>query len=507
MIPDFSKLSYRRLLIISACLSIIFSILELLPPNPIDSDAMTYVKTAMAYWSGGWPAALSVYPWPFFPILGAWLSHVLGFSPTVSLHIINTLLQAMLVVCFIAVVKQLGATTRCQRFAACVILIYPFLNAIRVYATRDSGYWAFGLLAVYFLLKFMADARLRYALFWGVAMLIATLFRIEGLIMLCAAPFALLLRKQHAWKLRIQSFFSAYFILICAVLFVIFWHFLHHHAGDPSRLNDFRQQLFQIIPSILNHLHGDADKIRAAILDPNSQENAMTILLGGLTSVYVLNILNVMSPLYFILACYGQVHRLIKDEHGQATLLSWLIIVNAFMLAVFVLEKYFLSTRYPAFMIFLWMSWIPFSLEYLQQRWQKHVGTRWIWPAIVLILIYMAIGGLIRFGYSKAYIPEAGRWIYQNTLANTRLFTNANQITYYASHDFQDHTRFQNITEGGLDEGIQKACQYNWLALRINRGDEISQHTQNFVKKYPATIIFANKRNDRILLYETKAFC
>ena len=178
MILDFQKLSYRMLLILSAGLSILFSILELLPANPIDTDALYYVRAGQAYLQGGVHAALLMYRWPFFSILSAWLTQLTGFEIQTSLHVINTLLQAMIVVCFIALVKQLGADARTQRFAALVILIYPFLNYIRVYATRDSGYWAFGLLAVYFLLKFMATARLRYALLWGIAMGVASLFPI-----------------------------------------------------------------------------------------------------------------------------------------------------------------------------------------------------------------------------------------------------------------------------------------------------------------------------------------
>ena len=123
--------------------SVLLSLAELSTNRPIDPDSITFINAAHAYWQAGWHQAVQAYPWPFFPIACVWFNHLTHIPLVLSFHLFNTVLQAVLCIAFILLNKAIGAPLRTQKIAALVILLYPFLNSIRFYATRESGYWAF----------------------------------------------------------------------------------------------------------------------------------------------------------------------------------------------------------------------------------------------------------------------------------------------------------------------------------------------------------------------------
>lgn len=502
MISYLKQLSYYQLLFYSTLLSILFSIFELLPNNPINSDGMWYIYIAQIYWKSGWSAAISLYPWPFLSALVAWVSHLSSLNILWTFHAINIVCQALIVISFIKCVKDLRGNANCQRWAALVILIYPYLNSIRMSVTRDFGYWGFGLLAISFLIQFMQNALWRYALAWGICMLIATLFRVEGLLMLGIAPLILWIQPHHSWKQKCINFMTANVFLFLGLIIGILWHFMHPNTIHWGRLNELYEQGTQIIPKTIKHLQQDAEKIRIAILNNLSAGNEMSILLGGLLMVYLLKVVSVFKPLYLILACYGQAKKLILNTHGEVFLLIWLIFFNALLLGIFILERYFSAPRYPVFMILLWMLWIPFTLEYLQHH------TLWLWKLILMLLIVMGLAGLIRFGYSKTYLIEGSEWIKQSLPLNAKIYTNSREIRFYGSDYYTIEMRVNNITQ--IDPGTMTTwhpCDYDWLALRANHYGPLDLMTQQFISTHTPVKVFANNRQDKVLIYQTKNFC
>lgn len=510
MITKLNKLSYRQLLLLTGIISVLFSLLKLSSPDPLMVDGIVFLKAGQAFLASGWQASTQTYPWPFFSIFVSYISHYTGLNLLSTFHIIITFLQAMIAICFIALVKKLGGNTLEQRLAAIVILLYPFINNTRAFVTRDFGYWAFGLLAVIFLIEFMRHDKWRTALYWGIAMLTATLFRIEGFLMLAAAPLALLLRPNYNFLQRVKSFLVANSVLIFLVIVGIFVHSFHHHAGSNTRLMDYYQQATDILPKLIQHFQMDAQKIRVNILNPLSEENAMSILIGGLLVAYFLVVLKTMGIAYMILTCFGQLKNLIANKAGEAALLYILLFANEIMLIIFIFEQYFLATRYPVFMILIMMCWIPFSIRYIYQQWLNKksgiLGSKWLLALIAIALFINLVDSIFHFGYSKAYITYSGQWLYQNTAPQNHLFTNSKEVAFYASNSHQDPTRIANIT---LADNFDKldACHYDWLALRVNKHGALSPSEQDFITHHDPIKTFENKRHDRVMIYQTKAWC
>ncbi|MCD6047829.1 MAG: hypothetical protein K0S08_1476 [Gammaproteobacteria bacterium] len=498
----FQNLSYPKLLTIAAIFSLLFSLSALLSNDPINPDGMVYIKTAQAYLQHGVKAAFVAYNWPFFSILAAWVAKVISIKLVYAFHLLNIIFQVLLVLGFIRLLKILGAQQRILLWSALVILIFPTLNGMRDYVTRDFAYWAFALYAFSFLINYLKQPNYKYALFWGLFMIIASLFRVEGFVFLATAPMVLLIQPGVFWRQRIKCYLKVNLCLWLGLVGMITFHIIHHSPEQGnSRLYELVSQLTQTLPATWHKMQTDIQTIKATVLNYLSKDSAPTLFYGGLLAVLIMGIITAFKPLYLFLACFGQQQKLIKNTDGQVTLLNWTIFVNLIMLALFVAEQYFIVARYPIFMVLLWMSWVPFALENIYQAWQQqHKMARIFWPIILLWLLGMAISGLCHFGVSKAYISNGGRWLYQHMQPNQTLFSTSNQLSFYASDEYADEMRQANITDGELRD-ISKAEDYDWVALRINKDDLLSDNVKNFLSSHQPMKVFINRRGDQVQIY------
>src|SRR6185437_14432921 len=121
-----------------------------------------------------------------------------------------------------------GGDRQTQIFAAIVILLFPYLNHDRDNILRDFGYYAFGLISLYYFIRYFKYPNWRNAICWNVSIVIATLFRVEGLILSALAPLALLFQTQVEFKQRFTSLIKIYSLpFIIALIYL----FLRPHAA------------------------------------------------------------------------------------------------------------------------------------------------------------------------------------------------------------------------------------------------------------------------------------
>jgi hypothetical protein len=110
----------------------------------------------------------------------------------------------------------------------------------------------------------------------------------------------------------------------------------------------------------------------------------------------------------------------------------------------------------------------------------------------------MAIGGLVRFGYSKTYLTQSGAWLQQNMPLQTKFYTNSRIVNFYAGREDDD----------SLESGVLKnPCHYDWIALRVNQHESLPPAIQALIKAQTATKIFKNSRHDQVLIYQTQEYC
>ncbi len=133
--------------------------------------------------------------WPFYSVLIYAIARLTHFSYLNSAFLLNGFFTLISVLTFINLVNQLSKNQRVVWLAAAVILLAQEFNAVRTDIVRDHGFWAFYLLSVLFLLKYFRQSELNFfswpfSFGWAICLIVATLFRVEGVIFLILMPFA-----------------------------------------------------------------------------------------------------------------------------------------------------------------------------------------------------------------------------------------------------------------------------------------------------------------------------
>lgn len=493
--------------IVAIIASIISSFIALAHNQPFNIDGITYLETAAAFLQGGVPHALAVYQWPFYSLFIAIISKISSLSIENSAFFLNTLLNTLTILAFIALVRELGGSRRTQLFALIVILVYPYLNHDRDNILRDFGYYAFALTSLLFFMRYLRLLNWRNAILWSFTAILASLFRIEGFVFVLLAPLALFFRSHLAWSKRFIAFSKLYALVLCVAVggFALWWS--PAHSSSVSTVLSTLFHYFCTSPSeILAHFKTALTQLQQTHLSPMFKATP-SFLLAGLLSILLQNIVLTMGVLYVILAFHALCYRTILFDH--ATQLGWLayLILTALTLVIFLLNQFFLSERYVEFLSLLLILSVPFSLSAIYSNWKQQracfTGKKWVFPLIAVLLGVLAINSIGHFGASKVYLKEAGAWIETNTPPTYRVFSNNVQLIYY-SHRPPGLNKLQTVlVNDDPFDNLQHINfnDYDQLALTVHHHQVGREKlVLDFLKLQPVKT-FKNSHDDKVLIF------
>jgi hypothetical protein len=215
---------------------------------------------------------------------------------------------------------------------------------------------------------------------------------------------------------------------------------------------------------------------------------------------YPVSVIANLSVIYSLLAVYAWYKKLIVVKRPMLNVMLGYIFLNIFITLAFLFEYMFLSKRYLVALSLVLMLWVPFALEDLLQKWSRKK-----WPVIVAIffIFISSVGGIVKFGYSKHYIHDAGVWLAKNTPPEAKIYSNDSIVMYYSqrfgSALFEKNQEFKDPQVIAL--GNWK--KYDYLALRINK-KTAKNDSKDFIeinKQHPL-VIFANERGDEVRIYK-----
>ena len=198
---------------VAAVVGAVFSLWSIVKNPVLNDDAYQYLRAAELFSSDGASAVFTHYGWFNYSIVIALLHRVLPGSLLASAHVLNLLLQTLLITTFVRVSQRVQAGRRIGWLAALVLLAYPQLNEMRFMLIRDFGFLAFVLLSLELLLLLRDSGRWQHAALWVFAISLAAVFRLEALMLAVVAPLALLGNGNHRKVLWL------YFILFALALF------------------------------------------------------------------------------------------------------------------------------------------------------------------------------------------------------------------------------------------------------------------------------------------------
>lgn len=487
------------LFIIAAFLSIFLSTWINYRETVINPDAICYLMSAETYTQSGFHAAMNLCGqarWPFYSVFIAIVSQFTHFPYVLTAYALNGLFSLISVCLFLLLIKELGGNSRVLIIGACIILLSHEFNSVRQYIIRDHGFWAFYLISVFALLRFVKMPQWRYAVMFSGSLLAATLFRIEGLIFLGVLPFVLLFCQGFSWQQRIQHCLRLHLPNIGIFIAMCGWLILHpqHSVDNLSRVGEVVDQLQHGMTLMITQFQNIKTALIQHVLTTDAMRDAGIVTLLVMIVWYVLYVIGNLSWIYSALVIYAWQRKAAQFSFNALMVLSSYIIVNLGVTASFFAQHLFLSKRYLIALSLIFMLWVPFALAKLKNK--------IILAISILVISISSLGGIFDFGYSKIYIHDAGDWLAAHVPPNASLYVNDYQLMYYSQH-FKTNL-FQYLQTYTNDQYLaqNKWQQYDFLALRLD--DKAAINT--IVKTIPLKPlkIFSNKRGDKIVIYQTK---
>lgn len=477
--------------------SIVLSCWSAMKVAVINPDAICYLQSAESM-AMGMNVAMHLCDqahWPFYSALIYGVATLTKFSFLHTAYFIDGIFTLISVFTFIAIVRFLQGSTRVLWLAALVILLAHEFNAVRADIVRDHGFWAFYLVSTLFLLRFFHKPRWCYALLWSASLMIATVFRIEGVIFLLALPLV-------AWVIPGQRFKHFMQLNVLTLLVVVgigfgLWQHPQINTEHLGRVNEVQFQLLHGLSAMAQNFQITAQAIAQHALNRYSAHEAMLILFLVLVSWYLIQVIANLSLIYTVLVVYAGCRRLLTMTDSARWVLRSYIVLNVLITAGFLAQHMFLSGRYLVALSLILMLWVPFALDGIYKK------SKPLFALAVLLIVLSALGGIFNFGYSKQYIRDAGIWLQQNLPQNATLYSNDYQVMYY-SHRF-GHDIFVKIQEFKDPKMIVagKWKQYDYVALRFNKNDVADNEMLRKAVGAPVQV-FANKRGDEVVIYQIK---
>jgi hypothetical protein len=496
--------------LITVLLSFLLSGWAVYTQDAINNDGIIYVGAAERLLKGDWAGAYGLYNWPFYPWLIAKVSQLFNMGLENSAQLLNATFTALLATTFVSLIQVLGGDRKTQFIAAFVILSHPYLNEFRAEIFRDHGYWAFYLLAVLFFIRFYRQPRWSSGFGWGLTILLASLFRIEGVVVMLLLPTVVWLRPETSRQTRTKQFLLAHSITLFMAIGLLVW------AALDSSFRELAGRLYEPLPrftwtdigsAFASKLEYKADRLASAILNRYSEEYALSAVIMTLLVIVLDQFIKTLSPLYTLLLPLSVGLRIhFQPPSALRSIFVWLTLINLMIVFAFAVHFFFLESRHIVPLMLLALLAIPFILTGLHNRWQlRHqqpLSRPWLMGLLVAVLLYMSLDGLVSVGgSSKVYVREAGYWLADHVPAQARLYSNDRKLIYYSGRpiDWRQRPTWP-IVEQLLERRFWE--NYDYLALAMSRKTpHITARLNESLG--PPVAIFKNRKQDSVLIYQT----
>jgi hypothetical protein len=471
----------------------------------INNDGILYLRVAALFDQGDWNGGLALYGWPFYSLLIAALHRWSALSFEHSAHLLSALFFAVTVFSFVTLVKDLGGARRELLIAAAaLILLHPASNDYRSFVIRDAGYWAFYLVGIVLFLRFQRESGAKRALGWGAAMWVATLFRIEGSVILSLLPFVLLVKPNASLKRRLALVLQAHAVLIALVAAALAGYLFAGRLLQWGRMLDLILFLQQFGEQLSTGLQQKATALDQAILNEYSSQYALAGVIALLFVILGAKAIAVLNVVYAALAAHG-LSRFAPGPEVRATL-ACLVLLNLAIVIVFLVPMFYLQGRFVIPLALILMLPAPFSVTSLYEGWRARRGgeagaKQWLFPAVCGALLLVGADSLLSFGPSKDYLKQAGVWLKQNTRSEAKLYSDSEIVTYYADKPATNWKREFSREEALKLIDCEGERGYDYLALTVSRKQpEHASLVTTKLKRAPVAR-FRNKRGDEVLIF------
>jgi len=487
---------------LSVWVSIVISIWIVFTDDLINSDGVIYIQAAEKIVNGEWLESIKQYNWPLYSLLIALVSKISFVGLETSAYIVNVLLQALLAFSFVRCIQLLGGNNKVALFAIILLLTNVTMNAYRDQIIRDFGYWAFFFTALYFFIQYYQLRTAKYAIYFSVSMLVATLFRIEGIVFLSASPL-LIISYERKYKENARSIILLLSpVPVLLVLILIYVMLTDITFASMGRLIDPISYFQNAYENMVGGIAEKGDLLEEKILSVHASDMGTKSMFAIFFMMFIVKIISASGyiPMFFAVTAYCS--KYIKKTINNLNVINGFIVINTLVLTVFLLSHGFLSPRYTMTMGLLITLPAAFSLSYFMEnnfdssKWKKRAKIM-----LIIVFVYMFLDGITSFSASKFYIKESGVWLNKHMPVDAKLITNERTLYYYAEKELDSEAVIVATRISKGDFRVNKK-DYDFLAMKI-RKKKTSQE-KNLIEWVGAKPIFrtSNERGDTVLIFK-----
>lgn len=471
---------------IAVLVSLLLSTLNVINDDTINSDGILYIESARLFLEQGWQASYAHYPWPFYQILIAVFSKITFLDLEHAAYVLNAGFLAGLAYAFVRCSEYLFRDQKIAWAAVVILLTHLNINGYRDLIIRDFGYWCFFFVGFLMLLKFYTFKKQRYLVFFTMSMLLATAFRIEGIIFLFLGPLILFFNKG-SWSMSVRNIFVCWSpLFIIAVIGGIYYLFY----GDNTVLGRITSPLVMvgvILDNLVNGIREKGQLLEENVIGVYARNLGTQSFIAILIMMFVTKLFSATGFIPSLLAMRTLAVKRLRKKIMHSHVLYWFTGINIVVLVGFLLAEYFLSGRYVITLVLLFCLLASVALADIFESVTPSKKLKTLRIAIVVALVYLLLDGVTSFAPGKMYRRDAANWLEQHYSIEQRLLSNDELMFYYSGRSvprdmiakLYEKTRFSQIPDVNLND-------YDIVAIQIGRKQpEYKQRVIDWVGKQP----------------------
>jgi len=458
----------------------------------INNDSVLYFESARLFAAGEWQQGFKLFPWPLYSGLIALVHSITGWSLHFSAQCLNVAFFGIASYAFLQLIRLSGGDNLTLVAGALLLYSAQYItgDALQM-LLRDQGFWAFFLTGIVFFVRFYRSLSWQDAIGWQVAMIIAMLFRVEGITYLAALPLVLLTKPELNLKARLQCVFRAHSLnLALASSIGMYIAVTGMPVSQLGRLKEIFTSdiILEVTKKFLRKTDIMADKVLGNFLDEFAIEGLL------LTFLFIM-IAKTISTTGWLAICLAAFAAKWRDQVFAADakrILFTIALIAAINMLLIILKVFVLSGRYVIPLALIVMVLAAFGLAKLWHE-RANLSKKWCWlPVAITILLSL---GILKNVLPKAdgynYQQEAVSWLNTRTSGEQKIFYDSSRVRYYAGEPFVGTWKdiWQKVTEATESGSIH---EHEFLLISLERDETwkeayIAEHLSSYKEVYRAS--------------------
>ncbi len=476
----------------------------------ISEDFVLYHEVSRLFSIGDIKAGLKLLNWPLYPALIAIIHKLTALSLTASAQTLTVALYGLTTYALLSFIKRIGGDKKTILFGALLFFSNLYVTGDVVsMLLRDTGFWAFYLLSLNAFHQYILTPTLSNGMRWQVLMIVATLFRIEGVLFLMLLPFMLFFEKQVPLKKQASLFLKAnvmsFFVLLIIIVAMVLVPSIK--MSDFGRLQEVTTLFDTGYLHMMTTFSSRAALMSSVVFENQFDDVTYASFFITLVGLVVLKVMNATGWIAILFAFVKAKKASLKIEKNAQKLLLWAFLISMMSLLLIMLNVMLISARYAIPAAFIILVYASFNLSGLVAGANKKTKsmTKFFLILIAIICCLCILKNIWPKKGNNHYEPHAVHWAKQHTVNPNKIFYVSPRARYYGSapyegrgYDFWDFTTNAILNRSILD--------YETLVITLNAHQDVKAKEDWLFDQLPeyslAHTEYGHKNKNRVLIFK-----